>query len=54
MVQEMGLGVELQDLEHIDSEYQQEINQNLTMEIGVVGPVVATIANENAFTNKAG
>ena len=47
----MGLGVEHQGLEHINSEYQQEINQNPTMEIGVVGPVVATIANEDAFTN---
>ena len=50
----MGLGVEQQDQEHIDSEYQQKINQNPTMEIGVVEPTVAIIANEDAFTSSVG
>ena len=51
--QEMGLGVKQQDQEHIDSEYQQEINQNSTMEIGVAEPTVAIVANEDAFTSSA-
>ena len=54
MEQEMGLGVEQQDQEHIDSEYQQEINQNPTMKIGVAEPTVAIVANEDAFTSSAG
>ena len=51
--QEMGLGVEQQDQEHMDSEHQQEINQNSTMEIGVAEPTVAIVANEDAFTSSA-
>ena len=54
MEQEMGLGVEQQDQEHIDSEYRQEMNQNPTMEIRVNEPTVAIIANEDAFTSSAG
>ena len=49
--QEMGLGVEQQDQEHIDSEYQQEINQNPTMKIGVAGPAAIIITNEDALTS---
>ena len=50
----MGLGVEQQDQEHIDSEHQQEINQNPTMEIGMAESTVAIVANEDAFTSSAG
>ena len=50
----MGLRVEQQDQEHTDSEYQQEINQNPTMEIRVAEPTMAIIANEDAFTSSAG
>ena len=52
--QEIGLGAKQQDLEHIGSECQQEINQNPTMEIGVAEPTVAIVANEDAFTSSAG
>ena len=54
MEQEMGLGVEQQDQEHIDSEYQQEINQNPTMEIEVAEPTETIIANEDTFINSTG
>ena len=54
MEQEMGLGVEQQDQEHIDSEYQQKINQNPTMKIEVARPVLVIVANEDAFTSSAG
>ncbi|KAM0944890.1 hypothetical protein DsansV1_C11g0113741 [Dioscorea sansibarensis] len=54
MEQEMGLEVELQDLDLIDYEYQQETNQNPIMKIGVAGPAMAIIANEDAFTSSAG
>ena len=37
----------------MDFEYQQEINQNPTMKIGVAEPAVAIIANEDAFTCSA-